>query len=201
MRKSPCYNVLTCGRSVTAFSAPPRSQRPGQGPRSPHPNAGPAWGLPPVRAACQNSQSYAKRFELRPCWNNIHDTFPTWTKPDTAALPSNVISAVSKRVERPCGIYGGGVKSGAAGIVEIYFVSRSWRIYLALVIATTVQLRLRRRPLTEGPTLRRSHHQRNPDKCLFLRSGNKEQPPNKGQLCTKTDKVYCRKSGYKSYSE
>jgi hypothetical protein len=35
-----CY-VLTCGRSVTAFLAPPRSQRPGQGPRSPHPNAGP----------------------------------------------------------------------------------------------------------------------------------------------------------------
>jgi hypothetical protein len=35
-----CY-VLTFGRSVTAFSAPPRSQRPGQGPRSPHPKAGP----------------------------------------------------------------------------------------------------------------------------------------------------------------
>jgi hypothetical protein len=37
-----CY-VLTCGRSVTAFLAPHRSQRPGQGPRSPHPKAGPAW--------------------------------------------------------------------------------------------------------------------------------------------------------------
>jgi hypothetical protein len=36
-----CY-VLTFGRSVTAFSAPPRSQRPGQMPRSPHPKAGPA---------------------------------------------------------------------------------------------------------------------------------------------------------------
>jgi hypothetical protein len=36
-----CY-VLTCGRSVSAFSAPPQSQRPGQGPRSPHPKAGPA---------------------------------------------------------------------------------------------------------------------------------------------------------------
>jgi hypothetical protein len=35
-----CY-VLTCGRSVTAFLAPPRSQRPGQGSRSPHPKAGP----------------------------------------------------------------------------------------------------------------------------------------------------------------
>jgi hypothetical protein len=36
-----CY-VLTCGRSVTAFSTPPRSQRPGQGSRMPHPKAGPA---------------------------------------------------------------------------------------------------------------------------------------------------------------
>jgi hypothetical protein len=35
-----CY-VLTFGRSVTAFSVPPRSQRPGQMPRSPHPKAGP----------------------------------------------------------------------------------------------------------------------------------------------------------------
>jgi hypothetical protein len=35
--------VLTCDRSVTAFWAPPRSQRPGQGPRSPHPKAGPAY--------------------------------------------------------------------------------------------------------------------------------------------------------------
>jgi hypothetical protein len=37
-----CY-VLTCGRSVTAFLAPPRSQRPWQGPRSPHPKAGPGF--------------------------------------------------------------------------------------------------------------------------------------------------------------
>jgi hypothetical protein len=36
-----CY-VLTCGRSVTDFSAPPRSHRPGQGYRSPHPKVGPA---------------------------------------------------------------------------------------------------------------------------------------------------------------
>jgi hypothetical protein len=35
-----CY-VLTCGRSVTAFLASPRSERLGQGPRSPHPQAGP----------------------------------------------------------------------------------------------------------------------------------------------------------------
>jgi hypothetical protein len=35
-----CY-VLTFGRSVTAFSALPRSQHPGQVPRSPHPKAGP----------------------------------------------------------------------------------------------------------------------------------------------------------------
>jgi hypothetical protein len=33
-----CY---VCARSVTAFLAPPWSQRPGQGPRSPHPKAGP----------------------------------------------------------------------------------------------------------------------------------------------------------------
>jgi hypothetical protein len=31
--------VLTCGRSVTAFSTLPRSRRLGQGPRSPHPKA------------------------------------------------------------------------------------------------------------------------------------------------------------------
>jgi hypothetical protein len=37
-----CY-VLTCGRSVTAFSAHPRSQRPGQGPRSPYTKASPAY--------------------------------------------------------------------------------------------------------------------------------------------------------------
>jgi hypothetical protein len=35
-----CY-VLMCGWSVTAFLSPPRSQRPGQGPSSPHPKAGP----------------------------------------------------------------------------------------------------------------------------------------------------------------
>jgi hypothetical protein len=35
-----CY-VLTSGRSVTAFLAPPRSQRPGQGPRLPHLKASP----------------------------------------------------------------------------------------------------------------------------------------------------------------
>jgi hypothetical protein len=39
-----CY-VLTCGRSVTAFPAPPRSQRPGQGPRLPHPKAGPGYSV------------------------------------------------------------------------------------------------------------------------------------------------------------
>jgi hypothetical protein len=37
-----CY-VLTCGRSVTAFLAPPGNQRPGQGPRLPHPKAGPVY--------------------------------------------------------------------------------------------------------------------------------------------------------------
>jgi hypothetical protein len=39
-----CY-VLTHDRSVTAFSAPPQSERPGQGPRSPHPKASPAYTL------------------------------------------------------------------------------------------------------------------------------------------------------------
>jgi hypothetical protein len=31
--------ILMCGQSVTAFSAPPPSRRPGQGPRSPHSKA------------------------------------------------------------------------------------------------------------------------------------------------------------------
>jgi hypothetical protein len=39
-----CY-VLTCGRSVTTILAPPRRQRPGQGPRLPHPKAGPDYGI------------------------------------------------------------------------------------------------------------------------------------------------------------
>jgi hypothetical protein len=39
-----CY-VLTCGWLVTAFLVPPRSQRPGQGPRSPHPKAGPVCAI------------------------------------------------------------------------------------------------------------------------------------------------------------
>jgi hypothetical protein len=37
-----CY-VLMCARSVTAFLAPPRSLRPGQGLRLPHPKAGPMY--------------------------------------------------------------------------------------------------------------------------------------------------------------
>jgi hypothetical protein len=45
-----CY-VLTFGRSVTAFSAPPRSQRPGQMPRSPHPKAGHVYCTGPLCAA------------------------------------------------------------------------------------------------------------------------------------------------------
>jgi hypothetical protein len=43
------FYVLTCGRSVTAFLAPPRSQRPGQGPRSPHPKTGPGDVRPLLR--------------------------------------------------------------------------------------------------------------------------------------------------------
>jgi hypothetical protein len=37
------FYVLTCGRSVTAFSAPSRSRRPGQGLRSSHPKASPVY--------------------------------------------------------------------------------------------------------------------------------------------------------------
>jgi hypothetical protein len=37
-----CY-VLMCARSVDALLAPPRSQRPGQSPCSPHPKAGPDY--------------------------------------------------------------------------------------------------------------------------------------------------------------
>jgi hypothetical protein len=40
-----CY-VLTCGWAVTAFSEPPWSWRPGQGPRSPHPKASPVDHVP-----------------------------------------------------------------------------------------------------------------------------------------------------------
>jgi hypothetical protein len=40
-----CY-VLTCGRAVTAFSAPPSSRRSGQGPRSPHPKASTLCRIP-----------------------------------------------------------------------------------------------------------------------------------------------------------
>jgi hypothetical protein len=46
-----CY-ALMCGRSVTAFLAPPRSQHPGQGPRSPHPKAGPGYMPPPSGSEC-----------------------------------------------------------------------------------------------------------------------------------------------------
>jgi hypothetical protein len=50
------------------------------------------------------------------------------------AMPSNVNSTVNNRVERPCSINGRDGKDGAAGTVEV-FVSRSWRINLAQVIA------------------------------------------------------------------
>jgi hypothetical protein len=64
-----CY-VLTCGRSVTAFLAPPRSQRPGQGPRSPHPKAGPAHLEDMCASICSRSYTlcYLKHFVIaRPC--------------------------------------------------------------------------------------------------------------------------------------
>jgi hypothetical protein len=48
-----CY-VLTCGRSVTAFLASPRSQRPGQEARSPHPKAGPASRTGRSQYPCDN---------------------------------------------------------------------------------------------------------------------------------------------------
>jgi hypothetical protein len=44
-----CY-VLMCGRLVTAILAPPRSQRRGQGPRSPHPKAGPRYSITLLRS-------------------------------------------------------------------------------------------------------------------------------------------------------
>jgi hypothetical protein len=78
-----CY-VLTCGRSVTAFLAPPRSLRPGQGPRSPHPKAGPAptyhqrflnvsWAFrlitcgyePPVTDAKKRNEQIYQNFRLQ----------------------------------------------------------------------------------------------------------------------------------------
>jgi hypothetical protein len=48
MRKSPCYTATywrVAGRWLP-FWRPPRSQRPGQGPRSSHPKAGPALRSP-----------------------------------------------------------------------------------------------------------------------------------------------------------
>jgi len=38
-----------------------------------------------VRAACPTPRLNQK-FELRPSWNNIYDTFPTGTTPDTTKL-------------------------------------------------------------------------------------------------------------------
>jgi hypothetical protein len=55
-----CY-VLMCARSVTAFMAPPRSQRPGQGPRSPHPKAGPGYVITVCVSPSINQASIFKR--------------------------------------------------------------------------------------------------------------------------------------------
>jgi hypothetical protein len=40
------------------------------------------WGLLRLCAACRTSRLKLS-FELRPSWNNIHDTFPTGTVQDT----------------------------------------------------------------------------------------------------------------------
>jgi hypothetical protein len=37
------------------------------------------------------SPSYNLKFELRPSWNNIHDTFPTETAQDTAERLSTIL--------------------------------------------------------------------------------------------------------------
>jgi hypothetical protein len=44
-----------CGRSVTAFLVPPRSQHPGQGPCSPHPKAGPRLRCGVMKCTSQRS--------------------------------------------------------------------------------------------------------------------------------------------------
>jgi hypothetical protein len=55
-----CY-VLTCGRAVIAFSAPPRSRRPRQGPRSPHPKASPGYvGWSRGLGRCDWARMFAK---------------------------------------------------------------------------------------------------------------------------------------------
>jgi len=41
------------------------------------------WGLLRVRAACP-TPCLNQRFELRPSWHNIHDTFPTGTAQNTS---------------------------------------------------------------------------------------------------------------------
>jgi len=44
-----------------------------------------AWGLLRACAACPTPRLNLS-FELRPSWNNIHDTFPSGTAPDTTEL-------------------------------------------------------------------------------------------------------------------
>jgi hypothetical protein len=41
------------------------------------------WGLLQVCAACP-TPCLNQRFKLRPCWHNIHDTFPTGTAQDAS---------------------------------------------------------------------------------------------------------------------
>jgi hypothetical protein len=81
-----CY-VLTCGRSVTAFSAPPRSQRPGHGPRSPHPKAGPVHnGTIPLLTAGRKSSCLSL---------NPPDATDTISWPWDATRTSPFVSALS----------------------------------------------------------------------------------------------------------
>jgi hypothetical protein len=85
-----CY-VLTFGRSVTAFPAPPRSQRPGQGPRSPHPKAGPVCKRPlkamaewwPVRDLSAYGLCYYHTQFQEVCYQkhtNLRLQWPMWNR-------------------------------------------------------------------------------------------------------------------------
>jgi hypothetical protein len=72
-----CY-VLMCGRSVTAFLAPPRSQRPGQGPWSPHPKADPAKYSMAFGALILSVLTFCSKAMHR---DNLYRFLPRWVKP------------------------------------------------------------------------------------------------------------------------
>jgi hypothetical protein len=91
-----CY-VLTCGRSVTAFSGPPRSQHLGQGPRSRHPKAGPGSDSVPC--------------DIRSTWPSFPTTQSTSAYVTASvctrcppALPPGFVSAAMLRTNHFCGL-------------------------------------------------------------------------------------------------